>query len=68
MAVFNLAITVPDAEVPRVQAALQARYAVTTNASAVEALRQDIAIYLRNLVMQEERKAQIALITPTNPT
>lgn len=81
MATFNLLITYPDGEGPRIVAALRKRYSelnaagvlvVPTQAQAIEALRQSVLNSLRDIVLTEEREAAVAAaaasIVPVNPT
>lgn len=68
MAIVNLAINIPDAQIPRVQTALRSRYNVSTNPEASEEFRKEVANYLRTIVLQEERKAATATITEPDAT
>lgn len=51
MAVLNLAITVPDAQLVRVQTALKGYYGVSTNAEAQEAIRKETVERMRSIVL-----------------
>lgn len=68
MATVNLAITIPDAQVARVQTALRSRYNVSTNPEATEEFRREVVSYLRTIVLQEERKAATTSIIEPDAT
>ena len=81
MATFNLAITYPDAQGPRIIAALKAHYAEVdengqpvpmTNAQAIEKLRGSVTSSLRDIVFRTEREAVRAAadagVTPPDVT
>lgn len=74
MATFNLAITYPDGEGPRILTALKAHYnnPDMTNAEAIEAFRQSVRNSLRDIVFRQEqdaaRVAADASVTPVNPS
>lgn len=65
MAAFNLALTYPDGQGPRILAALKAK-AVTddvpnpTNAQAIEWFRKAVIASLKDVVLTYERDAVIA--------
>lgn len=81
MATLNLSVNVPDAQIPRVQAAARAAFGQVpngagglrdmTNAEVQERLRLEVIAMLKSLVKQQERKqaieeAQIAVQTAGN--
>lgn len=72
MASFNLLITYPDGEGPRIIAALKNRYGVTTQAEAIEAFRKGVVLSLREIVLMEERDAAVAAaqasVVPVTPS
>lgn len=72
MATFNLTITYPDGQGPRIISALKTNYNVTTNAEAVEQLRQFVVAYVKDVVINVERDAAItaalASILPPDAT
>lgn len=61
MAVLNFSITVPDAQVPRVSAAVKAYLGDPgmTNVAAIEGLRQEFIARLKDIVVSYERKAAL---------
>lgn len=56
MATLNMSITIPDAQLSRVQVALKDYFgdANMTNAAAVEALRQEVIARIKELVRRKE--------------
>lgn len=77
MATFDLLVTYPDAEQPRIIAALKARYTdasgnVPTTAQAIEAFRQSTLAALRDIVLKYEKDAAqqsaVAGVVPVNPS
>jgi hypothetical protein len=72
MATFNLVVTYPDAEGPRIMAALKTHWTengvVPSNAEVVEKLRLVVAANVKDLVLRVEREAAIeaaaAAVTP----
>jgi hypothetical protein len=70
MAIINLAITVPDAQMARVQAACRATFGQVddglgglrdlTNAEIIERLRQGVIGQIKTMVARTERSAAIA--------
>lgn len=68
MATFNLVITYPDGQGPRIIDALKAHYSVATNAEAQEAFRLQVTQLLKTIVLHEERKAATAPLTPPDAT
>jgi hypothetical protein len=72
MATFNLVVTYPDAEGPRIMAALKTHWTVNgvvpSNAEVVEKLRLVVAANVKDLVLRVERDAAIeaaaAAVTP----
>lgn len=69
MATINLSITVPDAQLPRVQTAARATFGRVddgagglrdmTNAEIVERLRQEVISMIKQLAQRSERKAAV---------
>lgn len=55
MATFNLVITYPDGDGPRVMTAMKGYYNVATNAEAIEAFRKDVTFLAKNIVKKQER-------------
>lgn len=81
MASFNLLITYPDGEGPRIVAALRKRYTelqpdgsvtVPTQGQVIELFRQSVLGSLRDIVLSTERdsavQAAVAGVVPVNPT
>lgn len=81
MATFNLTITYPDGEGPRILAALKAHYTtqdengnpvVPNNAEAIEAFRQSTMKALKDVVLRAEREAAVeaakSSVTEINPS
>lgn len=64
MATFNLVITYPDGEGPRVTAALKGYYNVATNAEAIEAFRRDVVFFAKQIVKNYER-GSVEVVFPT---
>ena len=62
MAVMNLAITVPDAQLSRVQSALKTYLGnpAMTNAEAQEGFRLQVVARLKEIVARVEKEAAIA--------
>lgn len=62
MAVLNFSITVPDAQVPRVQTAIKVYLGDPnmTNAAAIEGLRQEFISRIKEIFLRHERAAAIA--------
>lgn len=70
MAVINLAITIPDAQMARVQAALKAHWAVAgqpalTNAEVVEKLRMSLISNIKDICKRTEEDAAKATALAT---
>lgn len=70
MAVINLAITIPDGQMARVQAALKAHWAVAgspalTNAEVVERLRLSLISSIKDIVKRVEEDAAKATALST---
>lgn len=59
MAVLNFSITIPDADVARVSTAVKGYFGnpSMTNAAAIEALRQEFIVRLKDIVKGVELKA-----------
>ncbi len=82
MAVLNLSITVPDAQLSRVQTAARTTFGQVsdgaggfrdmTNAEILERLRQEMILMIKSMVQRSERLALIqaseAPITPVDAT
>jgi hypothetical protein len=68
MAVLNFSITVPDAQVTRVQTALKAYLGnpAMTNPEVVEGLRQEFIARIKEIVVRQEREAAIAAAEAAN--
>jgi len=62
MAVLNFSITIPDAQVSRVQTAIKGYLGDPnmTNAAAIEGLRQELISRIKEVVLRQERAAAIA--------
>lgn len=70
MAVLNLSVTIPDAQLPRVQNATRATFGQVpdgaggfrdmTNAEIVERIRQEVIQMLKGIVRRHERAALVA--------
>ena len=72
MAILNLSITVPDAQLTRTQNALKARATSAgmsnpSNAQAVEALRVEVAAFVKGIVLGYEQQVAAAAVTPVDP-
>jgi hypothetical protein len=69
MAILNLSVTVPDAEVARLQAAARGHFGQVddgagelrdlSNAEITERLRQDVVAMLKQMVRRHERQAAL---------
>jgi hypothetical protein len=61
MAVLNFSITIPDNQQTRVATAVKAYLGnpALTNAEAIEGLRQEFIVRLKNIVAAVERKAAL---------
>lgn len=60
MAILNLSITIPDAQLPRIQSAVRAEWGQgLTNAEIVERLRQEVIVMIRSLTISRERAAAV---------
>lgn len=70
MAVLNISITVPDAQLTRVQTALKSYLGDPgmTNAQAAEGFRLQCAARLREIVARQELQAAIAAAEAGNYT
>lgn len=68
MATFNLVLTYPDGDGPRVMSAMKGYYNVTTNAEAIEAFRKDVAFLARQIVKNYERGSVEKTYPPINFT
>lgn len=65
MATFNLTITYPDGQGTRIMNALKAEYGVTTNAAAIDKLREEVTGKIKNIVLHvEEFEAKKTLPAP----
>ena len=61
MATINLAITIPDEQVPRLQAAMRRKFGGgLTNEQIIERVRLNLVIDLIAFVRQQEREAALA--------
>lgn len=70
MATINLSVTVPDAQLPRVQTAARLTFGQVpdgsggfrdmTNTEIVERIRQEVILMLKQLVFRSERQVAIA--------
>lgn len=66
MATINLSVTVPDAQLPRVQTAIRATYGQVddgagglrdmTNAEIVERIRKEVIAMVKGMVLRHERR------------
>jgi hypothetical protein len=78
MAVVNLSITIPDAQMARVQAACRAAFGQVddgaggfrdlTNAEIVERLRQGVITQIKTMVSRSEREAARIAAEAMQPT
>jgi hypothetical protein len=73
MAVWNLAVTVPDAQQVRILTALKTYYASNgvpnpTNAQVQEYIRQEVVSRIKGIVKSVEEAAAAAAVTPTDPS
>lgn len=81
MATFNLTVTYPDAQGPRIMAALKTHWTtedtngqpvVPSNAEVIEHLRLVVAANVRDIVLRVERDAAVAAaadgVTPVTVT
>ncbi len=61
MAVLNLSVTIPDAELPRVQTAARDMFndPAMTNGQIQEALRQEVISMIKGMVRRFERKVAV---------
>lgn len=70
MATLNLSVAIPDAQLPRVQAATRAFYGQVetspgvfrdmTNAEIVERLRQEVILTIKGIVHRHEKAVLVA--------
>lgn len=77
MAVINLSVTIPNAQLSRVQAAVRATFGQVpdgaggmrdmTDAELVERLRQDVIQTIKGMVIRFERSAAIAAAEKLEP-
>lgn len=67
MAVVNIAITIPDAHITRVQVAFRAMQAddTLTNAQIIELIRQRTMRDIREITLDHERRTAAAAVTTT---
>lgn len=68
MAVLNFSITIPDAQQARVATAIKTYLGdpAMTNAAAIEGLRQEFIVRLKNIVAAVERKAAMDAAEASN--
>jgi hypothetical protein len=68
MAVLNFSITVPDAQVPRVQTAIKAYLGnpAMTNPEAIAGLRLEFIARIKEIVVAHERTAAITAAEAAN--
>lgn len=64
MAVLNLSITIPDAQIARVQNALRITFELpaATNAQLIERLRQEVMQHIKQIVWRHEKQAALAAL------
>jgi hypothetical protein len=72
MATFNLTLTYPDGQGPRIMAALKAQVpgvgANPTNAQAIEWLRKQVANQVKRIVREYEAAQAVQVVTDTDVT
>jgi hypothetical protein len=68
MAILNFSITVPDAQVSRVQTAVKSYLGDPdmTNATAVEGMRQEFIARIKEIVVAYEKTAAVAAAEAAN--
>lgn len=62
MAVINLAITIPDAQVTRVQEAIRGTFELpptATNPELIEKLRQETLLMIKRMVLNWEKRLAV---------
>lgn len=77
MAILNLSVTIPNAQISRVQTAVRAAFGQVpdgtggmrdmTDEELVEKLRQDVIQTIKGMVIQHERSAAIAAAEKLEP-